>query len=104
MQEYGVDDVGCVLANWRCVNGDALCMHAEVVVGCESRKGGHFVVCAFGMAEGVFYASVERWDSTREERAASESCCDEICAAQLAKDELEHVEIHVHRQRPEKVI
>ena len=97
-QEGGADEVRGGREYGCCVYGDVLYVHGEVVVGGEGGKGGHLVLGALCMARGVFDAGVQRGNCTREKGAADERGGDEVRAVELCKDELEHIQIHVHGQ------
>jgi hypothetical protein len=101
-QEGGADEVRGGLEDGGGVHGDVLDVDGEVGVGGEGGEGGHLVVGALCMARGVFDAGVERGDCAREKGAADERSSDEAGAVELGKDELEHVQIHVHRQVPKR--
>lgn len=103
VQEGGVDDLR-VSVEGGGVDGDALDVYAEVVVGGDGRKGGYLMVGALGMAAGVLDTGIEGGDGAGEKGAADTGGGDEIRAGQLRENELEHVEIHVHGQSPKKVI
>ena len=97
-EEGGADEVGDGLEDGGSVHGEVLHVHGEVVVGGEGGKGGHLVVGALCMAGGVLDAGVEGGNCPREEGAADACGGDEVRAVELRKDELEHVQVHVHRR------
>lgn len=86
VQEGGADQIGGGLKYGSSVEGDALDVHDEVVVGCEGGKGGHDILGALCMAGRVFDACVEGRNGPSEKGAADERRGDEIRPVQLPKN------------------